>query len=210
MISKNQLLALAPKALDAEGLTAAINKTLDKFDINTVRRVRYFMAQTAFESAFFTHFEENLYYSTAERLCEVWPSHFVMTQQDPKRAWAPDYIKNAQKLGNFIYANRNGNGNVASGDGYLFRGRGPIEVTGRQNYANCSNFLYGDDRLVQHPEQLLLSENGMLSAGWFWSINGLNVLADQDSFTRVTQIINGSDSSVSLRLNVLNQVNLIF
>jgi putative chitinase len=209
-ISKTQLLKFAPQALNPDSLVLALNTTIDKFDVNTVRRVRYFMAQVSFESMAFTKFEEDLFYRDPQRLCDVWPTHFVMTQGDAHRAYAPEYIRNPLKLGNFIYANRNGNGNQASGDGYLFRGLGPIEVTGRQNYANCSQFLYQDDRLVQHPEQLLLAEPGMMSAGWFWSIHGLNALADQDSFTRVTQIINGSDSSVSLRLNVLNKANLIF
>ncbi len=209
MITIEQLEALAPHATDQENTVNAINSVCEKFDINTDRRVRYFMTQTSFESAGFTHFEENLHYSHAEQLVRVWPSHFSMTGDDGK-ALASDYVGNPEKLGNFIYANRNGNGDVDSGDGWAFRGRGPIELTGRSNYEACSQAVYGDDRLVTNPDLVAECEAGFMSSGWFWSEHGLNALSDDDEFTKVTKAINGSAVTVPERLVVLDKANSIF
>jgi putative chitinase len=124
-------------------------------------------------------------------------------------AYAPDYIKNPQKLGNLVYANRNGNGDVASGDGYLFRGRGAFHLTGRVNYTNYSKAVYGDLHIVSNPDLVLSMADAFMSAGWFWNNNGFNALADSDSFTEVTRIINGSTKTVPERIPVLNKANAI-
>jgi putative chitinase len=173
------------------------------------RRVRYFLAQSCFETQTFTHWAENLTYTTPERLCTVWPSRFSMTPMGTK-AYAPDYVCNAQKLANLVYANRGGNGDVTSGDGFNFRGRGGFHLTFRNNYAAYSNARYGDDRIVQNPDLVAQPADAMMSAGWFWSTNQLNDLADADAFTRVTEKINGSDATVPQRLPVLNKANSIF
>ncbi len=192
-------------------LVSAINSTLVRFGIDQApRRVRYFMAQTSFETGGFMSWSENLTYSTPERLVAVWPSRFTLDKADSARAYAYDYVNNPKKLANLVYANRNGNGDSASGDGYGFRGRGALDITFKNNYSQASKYLYGDQRLVESPDLVSQYEDGILTAGWFWQINGLSALADTDSFTKVTSIINGSTSTVSQRLPALNSANSIF
>lgn len=209
MITEAQIKTLCPSPkIDIPKLVAALNAACEKYEINTARRRRYFVAQTMFETLSYLKFAEDMYYVTPEQLCKVWSTRFSMIQE-PKKAFAPDYVRNDKKLGNFIYAGRNGNGNQDSGDGYNFRGGGPIHLTGRANYAAASMAIYGDDRFITNPDLVREYGDGFLSAGWYWSVNGLNELADQDSFTKVTKIINGSEQTVKERLPVLNKVNLV-
>lgn len=210
-ISSSQLLQLAPSLGDgAQALTDAMNDTMAYYGIDqSPRRIRYFIAQSAFETGMFQRWVEDLTYTTPERLCTVWPARFSMTPMGSK-AYAPDYVRNAQKLANLVYANRNGNGDAASGDGFNFRGRGGFHLTFRDNYAAYSNARYGDDRIVQNPDLVAQPEDAMMSAGWFWSTKNINALADADAFTRTTEVINGSDATVPQRLPVLNKANSIF
>jgi putative chitinase len=173
--------------------------------------MRYFVAQTFFETLSYTAFAENLYYTKAAQLVAVWPSRFTCDQNacTATIAYAPDYVCNAQKLANFVYCNRNGNGNLASNDGYNFRGRGGLQNTGRANYLAYSLAQYGDDRCVKNPDMLSQPEDAFESAGWFWTTHGLNALADTDSFTLVTKNINGSTVTVPDRIKVLNTVNSV-
>ncbi len=214
MITSDQLKRFAPDFdVPEEKITElvyAINNTMVRFEINLPRRIRYFMAQSFCESQGFTHFTENMSYRKPERLVEVWPSRFTLDVADKTKLFAPDYVRNPAKLGNAVYANRNGNGNVASGEGYLFRARGIFGLTGKANYAACSAFLYGDNRLVEHPELVAEYEAGVESAGWFWHNNGLNAEADADRFTATTEKINGSARTVRERLAVLKTANSVF
>lgn len=215
MITKQQLMSFAPNTAAVsddpyQDLVDAINATLDKFNIDTPRRIRYFMAQSFFETQGFTRFVENLNYTTPERLVAVWPARFTMSAGDASRAFAPDYAGNPEKLANLVYANRNGNGDAASGDGWSFRGRGGFHLTFRGNYVRCSQDTYGDDRLVQNPDLVMAFPAAMASAGWFWNLHGFNDLADSDSLTKVTEIINGSAATVPERKVVLDKANLIF
>ncbi len=222
-ITAQQMSTFCPHlSADAVGpLCAAINQTMAHFQIDQQpRRVRYFMAQSAVESNYFTQFSEDLTYTTPARLVAVWPSRFTMTPPPElpagspvavnARAYAPDYVNNPQKLANFVYANRGGNGDPQSGDGYRFRGRGIFGLTFHDNYAQYSNATYGDDRIVMQPDLVAQYLDGVQSAGWFWSINSLNDGADADQFTHVTTVINGSAATVPQRLPVLNSANSIF
>jgi len=209
MITLNQLTTFC-KAAATQALVDAINQTLVRCDINTPRRLRYFMAQAYHESQAFTHFAEDLYYLDPNRLVAVWPRHFTMQLTDASKAYAPNYVKNSQKLGSLIYANEYGNGDVASGDGYNFRGRGIFGLTFRSNYAACSTDVYGDDRLVQNPDLAAQLPGAVDSAGWFWSHHGFNALADADALTSMTEVLNGSAITVPARLQVLNVANSIF
>jgi|ERR1700737_247141 len=195
---------------DYTELATAITDTLTKFDINTPRRIRYFLTQAYVETAGFTKFVEDLYYSSASRIVEVWPSRFTLDKTSTSKALAYDYVKDSKKLGCFVYANRNGNGNIASEEGWIYRGMGGFGLTGKSNYAKCSEAVYGDNRLVTSPELVQAYEAGLLSAGWFWSSRELNELADKDEFSKVTEIINGSTATVPARLKVLNIANTIF
>lgn len=191
-------------------LDASLGLVFKRFEINSPRRIRYFMAQAYFETQGFTKFEENLYYSNPGRLVEVWRSRFTTDTSDMSKALAQDYIKNPQKLASLVYASRLGNGNAESGDGYKFRGRGLFHLTFKDNYRACSQYLYEDSRLVDNPDGVALIEDACASAGWFWHINKLNELADADQFTKMTGVINGSTATAHERLKVLDLVNTIF
>jgi len=205
MINSDQLLNFAGKS-DSD-LVDAINAVLDRFSINTTRRVCYFMTQSAFETSNFSRFEEDLWYSTPERLVAVWPKRFTLNKNLPL-AYAPDYVRNPEKLANFVYGGRNGNS--AKDDGWLYRGRGGFHLTFLDNYRAYSWDVHGNNSCVATPELVAKPEDAMLSAGWFWDKHGFNYMADADQFTKVTTEINGSAATVPKRLQVLNQANKIF
>lgn len=197
--------------LNNQALVDAINATMERFDINTQRRIRYFMTQAYHETMGFLKFEENMNYR-AERIVAVWPTRFTLdpTKVGPKMLLASNYAGNPQELANAVYANRNGNGDASSGDGWRYRGRGGFHLTFAQNYEDYSKFVYGDDRCVVDPDMVARAPDAMLSAGHFWMTRKLNELADRDEFTEVTKRIQGSDVTVRQRLEVLKMVKTIF
>jgi putative chitinase len=144
-------------------------------------RLAHFLAQCHHESGGFLRTSEGLSYS-AERLMQVWPKRF------PDKETAKKYEHDPMKLGNYVYANRLGNGNEASGDGYRFRGRGYIQITGRSNYYELGRHL-GIDLNIN--ANLVATTYALISAGWFWHGKELNELADQDNCTQITHLING-------------------
>lgn len=144
-----------------------------------------FLNQCIFETQVFSRFEENLYYSTPTRLKAVWPSLFN-SKYNPE-----EYIKNPEKLGNLVYANKLGNGNVLSGDGYRFRGRGAFHLTGRLNYQQCSLDLYQDMRLVDNPALVTNLNIGFKSSLWYWKKNGCDKLVTEEGCSKITKKITG-------------------
>lgn len=203
---------------NADALADAINATADRYSISTQRRIRYFVAQSFFETASYTAWSENLYYSSPERIAVVWSTRFTTNPQlvgtfardksgrpyPQALALASDYIKNPKKLGDKVYGGRNGN---AADQGFDFRGRGGFHLTFLNNYDLYSQEVYGDNRCVTNPDLVSQPQDAMMSAGSFWNRNGLNALADSDSFTECTKVINGSTRSVPERLPILNKVN---
>ena len=161
---------------------SAILQACEQFELDTIERQAAFLSQCAHESGNFNSIVENLNYS-AEALVKVWPKHF------PNITFAKPYHRKPEKIANRAYRNRMGNGNEASGDGYRYRGRGFIQVTGRSNYEACGEALGID--LVSNPELLEQPEYVVLSAGWFWSDNSLNALADKEDIVGLTKRING-------------------
>ena len=159
-----------------------LEETFAKYDISTSQRQSSFIGQCAHESGNFRILEENLNYSAA-RLMAVWPSRF------PSLDVAEQYANNPEKLANKIYSGRMGNGNEESGEGYAYRGRGLIQMTGKEAYANCGSGLGVD--LVGDPDRLLDPQYAAMSAGWFWGKRGLNVLADSKDYETMTKRING-------------------
>lgn len=157
-----------------------------EFEIDTPRRQAAFLAQVGHESAGLTRLEENLNYA-AQRLMAVWPKRFPTIES------ARYYEHASERLGNFVYANRNGNGDYASGDGYHFRGRGPIQITGRGNYRAFSP----DAELA--PERLLLPAQGSRSAAWFFEARRCNEIADAGDINAVSRRINGGDAGLDDR-----------
>lgn len=197
MFTEAQLASVMPRAKSAiwfGPLTAAMAER----DIDSPQRMAAFLAQIAHESGEMTRIEERLSY-TAKRMTQVWPSRF------PDEAAAAPFAGNPQRLANKVYAGRMGNGDEASGDGFRFRGRGLIQLTGRSNYATAGTALGLD--LLGNPDQLLQPEPAARSAAWFWKSRGLNELADhrpgdddQQDFTRITKLINGGTAGLAERL----------
>ena len=155
---------------------------LDDYQINTPKRVAAFIAQCAHESGGFVFVTENLNYS-ASGLMRVFPKYF------PDMATAKQYERNPQKIASKVYANRMGNGDEASQEGFKFRGRGILQLTGKDNY-----FWFGASLNLtpeQASEYLETFEGAAQSACWFWETNKLNALADAGDIRQLTKRING-------------------
>ena len=167
----------------------AINTTFETFGIDTPEQQASFLGQCGHESAGFTALVENLNYK-AESLCKVWPKRF------PSLEMAQPYHRNPEAIANHVYANRMGNGDEDSGDGWNFRGRGLIQLTGRDNYRACGEALGAD--LESDPDLVSQPMYAALSAGWFWHKNHLNNIA-QD-ITAVTKKINGGTHGLEDRV----------
>jgi len=209
-VTANQILGLNSNLTNAQALADGINACASRYGIDqSAIRLRYFVAQSFFETQQYTSWSENLDYTTPERLVTEWPSRFTLDPTHTNYAYAPNYINNPQKLANLVYANRDGNGPTSSGDGWNFRGRGAFDLTFRSNYTAYSQAAYGDNRIVLNPDLVAQPVDAFLSAGWFWDDNHMNALADSDSFTQATRVINGSTVTVPQRLPVLNKVNSV-
>jgi putative chitinase len=167
--------------IDAKWLQP-LEDTFAKYDINTPERQAAFIGQCAHESGNFKTLEENLNYKP-EALMRVWPSRF------PDIAIAMKYAHNPEMIANKVYGGRMGNGPEEAGDGWKYHGRGLIQLTGKENYANCGSGIGVD--LLSNPNLLNTPEYAALSAGWFWNKKGLNALADAGDFETMTKRING-------------------
>lgn len=182
MITIEQIKKLCPANKQPEALLVVLNKVLPEYEINTKKRVAAFLAQCGHESAQFTTLKENLNYSTAG-LCKVWPKRFTSDSM------AAPYNRNPEKIANKVYADRMGNGNEASGDGFKFRGRGCIQTTGNVNYSRLAKSLGKTlDDTVNFCETL---EGAIVSGAFFWQSNKLNTYADSGDFITLTKKING-------------------
>ena len=172
----------------------SIPEVASKFGINTPLRVAHFLAQCGHESGGFRVTSENLNYS-AKGLNGIFRKYF------PTEASAAAYARNPQKIANKVYANRMANGNEASGDGFRFRGRGYIQLTGRDNYTQFGKAIGVD--IPSNPD-LVASKYALASAAWFWSKNGLNKLADGGAtdavVTSVTRRVNGGTIGLADRI----------
>lgn len=153
------------------------------YGFDTPLRRAHFLAQLAHESGGFKRLVENLSYGAAG-LQSTWPSRF-------DAATAAKYARQPERIANKVYADRLGNGAEATGDGWRYRGRGYIQLTGKANYADFSQRLFGDDRLVREPGQAAEPAIAILLAAEYWKAKGLNALADQDDIEGITRKING-------------------
>lgn len=153
------------------------------YDISTPERVASFVSQCSHESAHFTRLEENLFYSRPERIREIFKSR-VTTD-----ARARELARNPKGLANAVYGGRLGNGGEASGDGWKYRGRGLIQLTGRHNYSDASVEL--GRPYVDNPDLVAQPSDACLTAAWFWHTNKLNLLADVTDIRAITRAING-------------------
>lgn len=175
---------------------SAFNAYSDAFGLTTKLRVAHFLGQIAWESSELNDTVENLNYS-ADGLLKTFKRYF------PTRALANEYARQPERIANRVYANRMGNGSEQSGDGWKYRGRGLIMITGRQQYKNYEQSGFCNGKLTEHPEWLTNYPGAVKSAMWFWYAKNLNKLADNDDALTITKRINGGTNGYSNRLYYL-------
>ncbi len=181
-LTKEQLKQLLPKNPYIDQWHKALSQLLPDYEINTPQRIAAFIAQCAHESGGFLFLTENLNYK-AESLLKVFPKYFK------DMATAKAYEKNPQKIANKIYADRMGNGNEASGEGFKYRGRGLIQLTGKTNYTwFAASLQISPEEAAEYTQTF---EGACQSACWFWETNGLNAFADKGDIVGMTKKING-------------------
>lgn len=174
-------------------LMPELQDAMNKYQINTPLRAAHFLAQTKHESGNFTHTTENLNYSS-DRLKIIFKKYF------PDDAIAQAYARQPEKIANRVYANRMGNGDEKSGDGWKYRGRGYIQLTGKNNQtkfiSTCSESIL--------PEQISEPKYAIRSAAWFFQKNGLNTISDEGgsdaTIQKVTKIINNGLNGITERI----------
>ena len=175
----------------------------EKYEINTPLRISHFMAQIEHESGL-KPISENLNYS-AKRMLEIFKSDFDTNRDkwlSPKEKEKVLFlIGHPDRIANFVYANQNGNGNEASGEGWKYRGRGFIQLTGKENYFKLH--IDTDLDCVKNPDLLLEEPNAMIAALWFWKKNRLNIYADEDNISTITKRINGGKIGIEHRKQLL-------
>ncbi|HCL3630490.1 glycoside hydrolase family 19 protein [Pseudomonas aeruginosa] len=197
LITEQQLLQIFPNAGHRAGFfVPALNAAMGRFGIISPVRVVAFLAQVGHESSQLTRLVENLNYS-ARGLAATWPSRYRSADGKPN-ALALNLARHPQAIANNTYASRNGNGDEASGDGWRYRGRGLLQITGRSNYRAAAAGL--GQPLEAEPELLEQPEWAALSAAWWWSTHGLNDLADRGEFAAITRRINGGTNGQAERL----------
>lgn len=161
------------------------------YEINTPSRLACFLAQTAHESGGFNAIRENLNYS-AQSLLRVFPKYF-------NAALAAKYDRKPEMIANRVYANRMGNGSEETGDGFKYRGRGLIQLTGKSNYTRfAADFGMELEEAVEYLETY---DGAAMSAGWFWDANKLNDIADREDMLLLTKRINGGTIGLQDRIH---------
>lgn len=177
-----------------DSVIAQIPGVMEKFGVNTPLRLAHFLAQCGHESGGFRLTQENLNYS-AKGLMGIFKKYF------PTQALADAYARKPEKIANRVYGGRMGNGLEASGEGFKFRGRGYIQLTGKQNYTAFD--LAVEDDILANPD-LVSSKHALSSAAWFWKKNGLNLIADTGSstevVTKITKRVNGGTIGLADRI----------
>lgn len=201
-INQAQLLRAVPnlERRNLDSFVAYYNMYAIHFGLTTKARVVHFLAQTFNESGALKAADENMNYS-AERLMQVWPSRFKTIEK------AREYAHNPEKLANYVYGNRMGNGDEKSGDGWRYRGRGLVGLTGKTNYSDFNRFDLCTEDVIKHPEKVSEYPLSLVSAMWFWDRYNLNSIADLDVggtmgeqiVERITKKVNGGLIGISQR-----------
>jgi putative chitinase len=173
----------------------ALNETFQRFGILSPIQQASFIGQCGHECGQFKVLEENLNYK-AETLMKLWKSRF------PTIEVANEYARNPKKIANKVYASRMGNRDESSGDGYRFRGRGCIQLTGHANYFHAGQAC-GED-FVMNPDLVATPKYAAMTAGWFWSTHKLNQYADSRDFLMMTKKINGGIIGLDDRIKHIN------
>ncbi|MFT3758444.1 glycoside hydrolase family 19 protein [Thauera sp.] len=194
MITAAVLQALGATERNAALYVEPLRIAAERYHIDTAQRLAHWLAQIAHESAGFSAVVENLNYS-AEGLARTWPQRYALNGA-PNATARILHLRPAD-IANLTYADRMGNGPVKSGDGWRYRGRGLIQITGRDRYRQCGIGLGLD--LLAHPEMLEEPLYAALSAGWYWHTENLNPQADRDDVRAVTKGINGGYNGLADR-----------
>lgn len=182
MITHSVLLDIDSRSVRANpALADAIQSACEEFGISDPTEIAAFLAQCAVESAGFCRLVENLNYTSASRLRQIFPSRFASEDE------ARPYVGQPEKIANRVYSFKIGNGDEKSGDGWRYRGRGIKQLTGKTNYERCMSALNFSD-----PDYLLTPEGAARSAAWFWVVNGCGRALKERGFDAVTRIVNGS------------------
>ena len=202
-ITKEQFLGFFPNNKEPDIWVEALNMWLPIYEINTPNRVSAFLAQCGHESGGFTTLKENLNYSSSG-LCLTFKKYF------PDAITASKFEHKPELIANKVYANRMGNGPESSGDGFKYRGRGPIQLTGKDNYVAFANDMFNDEECAEvlaTPD--LVAQNKAIavkSAIWFWNKNNLNSYADAEDIKGMTKRINGGYIGLDERIAKYNKI----
>lgn len=194
-IEELQLKKLFPRMEMVDCWVDELNKQLEEAGITTKEQVAMFLAQCGHESGNFTRFTENLNYST-DRLLAVFPKYFKT------RADAEKVARRPQEIANIVYANRMGNGDSKSGDGWKYRGRGIIQLTGRQNYVKFTNYIKKPE-LLEKPDEFNTIHYYVKMAVWYWKVNALETISNIET---VTRRINGGLNGIEERKKLFKQI----
>ena len=194
MITQQQLQELLPKNPYVSHWHSVLEQLFPDYEINTTKRMAAFIAQCAHESASFTALVENLNYRW-QTLRKLFPKYFPTDELAQQYANMPN---KQEAIANKIYANRMGNSDEASGDGYRYRGRGLIQLTGKSNYTWFAASL--EISPEEATEYLGTFEGAAQSACWFWETNKLNQWADADDILTLTKRINGGTIGLEDRI----------
>lgn len=192
-LTESQISKIFSKNKNTAILTNVFNSLFPKYEINTKNRIAGFLAQCGHESLEFTILKENLNYSAAG-LRAVFPKYF------PNDIIAADYARKPEKIANRVYANRMLNGPESSGDGWKYRGRGAIQITGKNNYVLFASFIGKSiDETIPYLETLAgACESGM----WYFKVNNINSYCDKDDILGMTRRINGGIHGLEARTNL--------
>ena len=182
-----------------DSVIAMLPETIEKFELNTSLRLAHFLAQAGHESGGFKAVNENLNYG-AKGLRGIFGKYF------PTDAKAALYERKPEKIANLVYGGRMGNGAEATGEGYKFRGRGYIQLTGKENYTAFDKVV--EENLIEQPD-LVATKYPLLSAAWFFHKNGLHKLADGGAteavVTTITKRVNGGTIGLPDRIKHFNE-----
>jgi len=203
MITNEQFKQLFPYCDCVEALITALNVLLPKYEINTPNRISGFLAQCGHESGGWRVFSENLNYGE-KGLNTTFPKYFKNAGRN-----AAEYVRKPEKIANVVYANRMGNDDIASGDGWRYRGRGPIQLTGKANYEAFANEMCMN--VLKNPDLVATDKNvAIMSAIWFWNKNKLNRFADSKDLKGMTKTINGGYNGLEDRISCYNSTIKVF
>lgn len=203
MIDVAKLVKLMPGS--SEPWLIAMVETMPKWGIVGIKREAAFLGQMRHECQDFTKFTENLYYKDPGRIAQIFRNAFDLDKDKvislDEIRFATQYAKNPEKLANRAYANRYGNGDEASGDGWKFRGRGPTQTTFKDNYRAATEWT--GVNLIVNPDELLVPRVGCTASCGFWQSHGCNEMADGDRHKDITKQINPGLAGLEERLHLV-------